>query len=34
MSLRVAVVGLGFGRTFARMLKDHPECDLYCLAES
>ena len=30
---RVAVVGLGFGRTFAQMLKDHPECELICVAD-
>jgi predicted dehydrogenase len=33
MSLRAAVVGLGFGRTFARILNDHPECDLVCVAD-
>jgi len=33
MPLRIAVIGLGFGRTFARMLKDHPECQLHCIAD-
>src|SRR5258707_10432656 len=33
MSLHVAVVGLGFGRTFARILNDHPECELVCVAD-
>src|SRR5947209_12275 len=33
MALRVAVVGLGFGRTFARILNDHPECELVCVAD-
>src|SRR4051812_19392782 len=33
MPLRVAVVGLGFGRTFARILRDHPECELVCVAD-
>jgi predicted dehydrogenase len=33
MALRVAVVGLGFGRTFARILHDHPECELVCVAD-
>src|SRR5207244_5575782 len=33
MPLRVAVVGLGFGRTFARILNDHPECELVCVAD-
>jgi predicted dehydrogenase len=33
MPLRVAVIGLGFGRTFARMLEDHPECELHCVAD-
>src|SRR5947209_239489 len=33
MALKVAVVGMGFGRTFARMLNDHPECELVCVAD-
>jgi predicted dehydrogenase len=33
MSLRVAVVGLGFGRTFAQILHDHPDCQLVCVAD-
>ena len=33
MALRAAVVGLGFGRTFARILNDHPECELVCVAD-
>jgi len=33
VALRVAVVGLGFGRTFARILNDHPECELVCVAD-
>lgn len=33
MRIRVAVVGLGFGRTFAEILKDHPECELVCVAD-
>jgi predicted dehydrogenase len=33
IGLKVAVVGLGFGRIFARMLKDHPDCELACVAD-
>src|SRR5438067_8254136 len=33
MALKVAVVGMGFGRTFARMLNDHPDCELVCIAD-
>src|SRR5678809_35414 len=33
MTLKVAVVGLGFGRTFARILNDHPDCELVCVAD-
>lgn len=33
MPLGVAVVGLGFGATFAHILRDHPECELHCVAD-
>src|SRR5207249_6881463 len=33
MPLRVAVAGLGFGRTFARILHDHPDCDLVAVTD-
>ncbi len=33
MPLRVAVVGLGFGSTFARIVGDHPDCELVCVAD-
>ena len=33
MPLRVAVVGLGFGQTFARILNDHPDCTLVGVAD-
>src|SRR5438876_7022968 len=33
MHLKAAVVGLGFGRTFAGILRDHPECDLVRVAD-
>jgi len=33
MPLRVAVVGLGFGRTFARILNDHPDAELLGVAD-
>jgi predicted dehydrogenase len=33
MRIRAAVVGLGFGRGFAAILKDHPECELLCVAD-
>ena len=33
MPLRVAVVGLGFGRTFSRILRDHPDCRVVCVAD-
>ncbi|RKY04846.1 gfo/Idh/MocA family oxidoreductase [Candidatus Poribacteria bacterium] len=33
MPLRVAVVGLGFGRVFANIFKDHPDCELICVCD-
>ncbi|MBW3625824.1 MAG: Gfo/Idh/MocA family oxidoreductase, partial [Armatimonadetes bacterium] len=33
MSLRVMVVGLGFGYVFAQILRDHPDCDLVGVAD-
>jgi predicted dehydrogenase len=33
MPLRVAVAGLGFGRTFARILSDHPDCRLVAVTD-
>src|SRR3712207_1489143 len=33
MPLRVMVVGLGFGYTFAKILRDHPDYDLAGVAD-
>src|SRR5687767_13177544 len=33
MPLRVAVAGLGFGRHFARIFRDHPECELIAVTD-
>ena len=33
MAIKVAVVGTGFGRTFARIFKAHPDCQLLCICD-
>ena len=33
MPLRVAIAGLGFGRIFAQILHDHPECAVVAVTD-
>lgn len=33
MTLRVAVIGLGFGRALAQILREHPDCELVALSD-